>query len=221
MADRRLRRRSPALAALAALTGAGVLIAVLLSGCGSGGSGDPLAGYWIGGPKNAQLMVHIVKDGDTYTVSANPDTKVGAATRKGDSLVVDTHAVQMTFVASGSGTLSIELDGTAFPTTRTISLQRVDETQYADAAVVSGVAAIRRGLAMWVGGGGKRYPPPQEVSAGGVLGTMVAPWPTNLFTGKPMQQGTAKGDYTYEQMNGGRDFSLVGYLSDGTETIGK
>jgi len=36
-----------------------------------------------------------------------------------------------------------------------------------------------------------------------------------------MQQGTARGEYTYEQTNGGKGFSLVGYLSDGTKTIGK
>jgi hypothetical protein len=45
-------------------------------------------------------------------------------------------------------------------------------------------------------------------------------WPNNLFTGQPMEPGTSKGDYTYKQLDGGRKYSLVGHLSDGS-TVGE
>ena len=45
-------------------------------------------------------------------------------------------------------------------------------------------------------------------------------WPSNLFTGEPMQPGQGEGDYVYKQVAGGKKYSLVGHLSDGT-TVGK
>ncbi len=48
---------------------------------------------------------------------------------------------------------------------------------------------------------------------------MIA-WPKNLFTNAPMQSGDANGDYTYKLLDGGKSYSLVGHLSDGS-TIGK
>ena len=45
-------------------------------------------------------------------------------------------------------------------------------------------------------------------------------WPTNMFTGQPMQPGQDKGDYTYARLDGGKKYSLVAHLSDGS-TIGK
>ena len=35
-----------------------------------------------------------------------------------------------------------------------------------------------------------------------------------------MQPATGKGDYVYKRLDGGKKYSLVGYLSDGN-TIGK
>ena len=52
-----------------------------------------------------------------------------------------------------------------------------------------------------------------------MLAQMVG-WPNNLFTGQPMQPGETAGDYVYKQVDGGKKYSLVGYLSDGS-TIGK
>ncbi len=72
---------------------------------------------------------------------------------------------------------------------------------------------------MWKGGGGKTYPPPNEVTQSGMLSKMIR-WPTNMFSGQPMQPGQSKGDYTYTRLAGGKKYSLVVYLSDGS-TIGK
>jgi hypothetical protein len=195
-------------------------LATPIVACGGSTASDPLAGYWIDSTKTTPVLVHIVKDGDKYSVLANPDTPLGAATRSGDSLVIATHAVTMTFAPGDGDTLTVALSGDAFKTPQTLTLQRVDETRYADAAVRYGLAAIRRGLMMWARGGGQKFPPPNEVNSNGLLGKMVVPWPTNMFSGQPMQPSDDKGDYSYTLMNGGRQYTLVGHLSDGSTTKG-
>lgn len=216
MADSRTRT-TRALLIAGALLGV-VLAAAFVAACGGSAANDPLAGYWLGGDKAKPVLVHIVKDGDTYSARANPDTSLGATTKDGDSLVVDTHALKMTFAPAAQNTLTVTLAGEALKKGRVLRLRRVDETQYADAAVESGVAAIRRGLAMWIGGGGKKFPPPNEINVNGALGKMVFPWPTNMFSGQPMQPSDNKGDYTYTLTGGGKQFTLVGHLSDGSTT---
>jgi hypothetical protein len=195
--------------------------AALLSGCGepAATSADPFEGYWAGGGTAGMRLVHIVKDDDSYQVFANPDFKAPAAAVEDDTLVIDAHAVKMTLTPTGTDELTLELSGDVLEATETTALKRVDETQYADAAVGLGLTAIRRGLAMWKAGGGKSYPPASEVTAEGALGQMMT-WPNNLFTGEPMQPGQTKGDYVYKQVDGGKEYSLIGYLSDG-DTVGK
>jgi hypothetical protein len=214
------RRRAP-LALLCIL--AATLVAAALAGCGSGSSGassDPLVGYWVGGGQGSQMtLVQILEDGGTYTVLANPDAPAGDAVKSGDSLVVDTHAVKMKFTPQPNDQLQLEFSGEMFKTPVTTTLKRTDETGYADAATAFGLVAIRRGLAMWKAGGGKTYPPPNEVTPSGMLSKMIR-WPTNMFSGQPMQPGQGKGDYTYKMLDGGKKYSLVAYLSDGS-TIGK
>jgi hypothetical protein len=214
----RVRRAAVVLAAALAAA----LVALALTGCGSPAlsAQDPLVGYWIGGGQGGQMtLIQIAKQGETYTVLANPDTPTGDAKKDGESLVVDTHALVMRFTPAADDKLDIEFTGEMFKTPVVATLSRTDETGYADAATAYGITAIRRGLAMWKAGGGKRYPPAEEVTPSGMLGKMIR-WPTNIFTGQPMQPGTAKGDYTYAPLNGGKKYSLKGYLSDGS-TIGK
>ena len=221
MAERSRRRLRTALLS-AALATALLTLAVLIAACGGSTASDPLAGYWVGGGKTNTILVNVVKDGGTYTVRANPDTPLGAATKDGDALVIATHAVTMTFAPGAGDTLTVTLSGDAFKTKKQIlTLQRVDETRYADAAVKYGIAAIRRGLMMWARGGGQKFPPPNEVNSNGLLGKMVMPWPVNMFSGQPMQPGDNKGDYTYTLMSGGRQFTLVGHLSNGSTTSGQ
>lgn len=216
MADPRTRA-ARALLIASALLGF-VLAAAFVAACGGSAANDPLAGYWLGGTKAKPVLVHIVKDGGTYSARANPDTPLGAATKDGASLVIDTHAMKMTFAPGAQDTLTVTLAGEALKKGRVLTLRRVDETQYADAAVESGVAAIRRGLMMWIGGGGTKLPPPNEINVNGALGKMVFPWPTNMFNGQPMQPSDNKGDYTYTLTDGGKQFTLVGHLSDGSTT---
>ena len=164
-------------------------------------------------------LVHIVKDGDAYKVFANPDYEAPAPAMKNGALVIDTHVVKMTLTPAGTEELTFALTGEGLKKPETTALKRVSETQYADAAVGLGLTSIRSGLARWMAGGAKRYPPASEVTPTGALGQMSS-WPKNLFTGQPMQPGKSKGDFIYEQVDGGKEYSLKGYLSDGS-TIGK
>jgi hypothetical protein len=211
-----------AAAALAALLVAAVL-AVTLAACGGGttASTDPLVGYWVGGGQGAQMtMVEVRKAGDTYTVLSNPNRVAGDARKEGDSLVIDTHSVVMHLTPRSADTLELKFTGEMFKQPKTVELQRVDQRQYADAAVAYGLVALRRGLAMWKAGGGKTYPPAKEVAPDGVLAKMIA-WPVNLFNaGKPMIPEASTGNFTYKRLDGGKSYSLKAYLSDGS-TIGK
>jgi hypothetical protein len=213
------RRTARARSALLAALAAAALLFVLLAGCGGSTEDDPFAGYWIGGDAAGMRLVLVVKDGDSYKVLANPDYEAPAPTLEGDALVIDAHAVKMSLVPAGTDELTLKLTGSALKKPQTTQLKRVTETQYADAATGFGLNAIRRGLAMWKAGGAKKYPPPAEVKPTGMLGKMIA-WPNNLFTGQPMQPGESEGDYTYKQLDGGRKYSLVGHLSDGS-TVGE
>ncbi len=220
----RRSRRSLRHSTLVALTViAATLLAGVVPGCGgssTAGATDPLVGYWVGGGNAGQMtLVHIQRDGDTYTVLANPDTPTGAVKKEGASLVVDTHAVIMRFTPQPADRLTLEFTGEMFKKPVSMTLQRTDETGYADASTAYGLLAIRRGLATWKAGGGKTYPPPKEVTPSGMLAQMIH-WPTNLFSAQPMQPGTDAGNYTYSRLDGGKKYSLIGHLSDGS-TIGK
>jgi hypothetical protein len=201
---------------------AAALLAAALAGCGasSEASDDPLVGFWIGGAMGDQMtMVQVGKDGEEYIVLANPDAPAGEAQKEGESLVIDTHAVGMRLTPSGEDELTLEFSGDMFESGRSVKLKRVNETQYADASVAQGVSVLERGLAMWKAGGGKKYPPAAEVAVDGLLGKMVR-WPTNPFTGGPMEQGDDPGDFVYERLDGGKEYSLLAHLSDGS-TIGQ
>ncbi len=201
---------------------AAVLLAATLATCGSpaqSGQDDALSGYWIGGGESGMRLVHIVKEGAAYRVLANPDFEAPSPELKDGALVVDTHSVVMSLIPAGKDRLDLQLSGQMFETPETTALKRVDETKYADAATSLGIDTIRNGLSDWKAGGGKKYPPAAEVAPSGMLAKMVS-WPNNLFTGQPMQPGETPGDYVYKQLDGGKKYSLVGYLSDGS-TIGE
>jgi hypothetical protein len=205
---------------LAALIGMAAL-ALLVAACGgSSASDDPLVGYWIGAGKGAQMtMVQIQKDGDTYKILSNPNHDAGTAKKEGDSLIVDTHVVSMRFTPAPQDKLDLQFTGAMFKQPVHLTLSRVDEAQYKDGAVAYGLVALRRGLAMWKAGGGKAYPPAKEVTPTGMLSKMIA-WPVNLFTNGPMVPEAGAGNYTYAPTQGGKSYSLKGYLSDGS-TLGK
>jgi hypothetical protein len=208
---------------LAALIGTAAL-AILLAACGGGNStsesGDPLVGYWIGSGKGAQMtMIQIHKDGDAYKVLSNPDRDAGTAKKEGDDLVIDTHVVKLRFTPQPQDKLNLEFTGEMFKQPVNVSLSRVTEAEYKDGAVAYGLVVLRRGLAMWKSGGGKEYPPAKEVTPTGMLSKMIA-WPSNLFTNGPMVPEASTGNFVYAPTQGGKSYSLKGYLADGS-TLGK
>ncbi len=143
MAEARRRSTARRAALLLAALLAVAALAVTLAACGGGGStasSDPLAGYWVGGGTAGMRLVHIVKDGDSYQVFANPDYKAPAPTKEGAGLVIDSHIVKMTLTPAGTDKLTLQLTGDALKKPQTTALKRVDETRYADAATGLGIA---------------------------------------------------------------------------------
>ena len=84
-----------------------------------------------------------------------------------------------------------------------------------DAAVKSGLRAIKAGIQSWFVDHGV-YPTADQVkdSQDGIAAYMDA-WPTNPFSSLPMSQGDAPGDYTYVQTISGYGFTLTGHLHAG------
>jgi len=200
---------------------AAVLAAVAATACGGAtvAADDPLVGFWLGGGSADQMtMIQVGRSGSDYIVLADPDAPAGDAVKKGDSLVIESHAVTMTLQPAGADELALTFSGEMFATPHSVVLRRVTRTRYADASVAQGIAVLRRGLAMWKAGGAETYPPADEVAADGLLAQMVR-WPSNPFTGGPMGTGTGPGEYTYKLLDGGRKYALTGHLSDG-RTVG-
>jgi hypothetical protein len=85
----------------------------------------------------------------------------------------------------------------------------------ADQQITAGLAQIRGGVTAWAAATNGVYPAATEVTSTGGVAQYVSPWPVNPVTGQPMAAGTAPGDYTYEQLDGGQHYRLTGYLSNG------
>jgi hypothetical protein len=89
------------------------------------------------------------------------------------------------------------------------------DTTQLDQQVVDGVVAIQVGVLNWSAANGNLFPAAAEVAQSGAVGQYVTTWPTNPFTGQPMAASPEQGDYTYEQLNGGQSYKLVGHLAGG------
>ncbi|MEE4276140.1 MAG: hypothetical protein V2J16_09795 [Thermoleophilia bacterium] len=88
-----------------------------------------------------------------------------------------------------------------------------------DDQVRAAITRLQVGVLSWAADHGGLFPPVNAVTAAGEVGAYVDPWPTNPFTGAPMQPGSAAGDYTYEQLDAGQTYRLTGYLSDGVTVV--
>ena len=141
--------------------------------------------------------------------------------KEGDTLVVDTHAVKLTFTPQAADELALEFSGDMFKKPVTIGAEaRRTRHGYADAAAAYGLIAIRRGLGMWKAGGGKKYPPAKRGHAVGHAGQDDPLAHQHVHRpADAARQGQGRlrlrPDWT-----AARSYSLVAYLSDGS-TIGK
>jgi hypothetical protein len=88
-----------------------------------------------------------------------------------------------------------------------------DTGQY-DQQIVNAIVQIQVGVINWNTENGS-YPPANEVTPAGGVGQMLTAWPTNPYSGQPMASGEEPGDYTYEQLDGGQGYRLVGHLAGG------
>jgi hypothetical protein len=88
-------------------------------------------------------------------------------------------------------------------------------SQSTDQQVIDGIAKIQVGIVTWATNNNNLYPAPQDVVPGGGIAQYVDPWPSNPFTSQPMAPGSGPGFYVYEQLGGGQNYKLTGYLSNG------
>jgi len=128
-----------------------------------------------------------------------------------------TPAASATPTASATGTASPTASPTGSPSPS--PSPTTTDTAALDRQVIDGLTAINNGIVAWSAANGGVYPTTDQVTATGAVAGYVSTWPTNPYTGRPMSPGTGTGDYTYEQLDGGRRYRLTGYLSSGTFTI--
>lgn len=89
-----------------------------------------------------------------------------------------------------------------------------------DSSVEAGAHSIEVGIQTWAVDHGDVYPEASEVTTDGEVGAyMRSPqghdWPTNPWTGGPMEPGTSRGDYRYEATPDGFGYELIVFLSNG------
>jgi predicted amidohydrolase YtcJ len=87
-----------------------------------------------------------------------------------------------------------------------------------DLAVKEGIHSIQVGIQSWAVDHGDKYPDSSVVTAAG-LAMYVDNWPNDPWTGLPMTPGTAAGEFTYTQLDGGNRFTLAGHLSGGKDYV--
>ncbi len=82
--------------------------------------------------------------------------------------------------------------------------------------VKEGIRSIQIGVRSWAIDHGDAYPDVSLVNRFGLAG-YVPTWPTNPFTGLPMNEGTGPGQYVYERTASG--FRIIAYGAGGRAII--
>lgn len=88
-----------------------------------------------------------------------------------------------------------------------------------DSAVKEGIHVLQVGIQSYAVDNADVYPAAAEMTPDGAVGQYVDRWPTNPWTGQPMREGSAPGDFHYsvgDDGSGAGGFTLEGYLHDGT-----
>ena len=98
------------------------------------------------------------------------------------------------------------------------TLFRDQSSNASESAVKEGIHSIQVGVQSWAIDHGDAYPRPSRVSESG-LRSYVDVWPTNPYTGLPMTQGTAPGDFTYTIAADRHSFRLTALGTDGQPVI--
>ena len=98
------------------------------------------------------------------------------------------------------------------------TLFRDQSSKANESAVKEGIHSIQVGVQSWAIDHGDTYPVASRVSESG-LRSYVDVWPTNPYTGLPMTQGTAPGDFTYTIAADRHSFRLTALGTDGQPVI--
>ncbi len=120
------------------------------------------------------------------------------------------------FVAVFAMVMAFRAPGRAEPTTPPAQHNAKDEK---NGAIVDGVQSLQLALQSWAADHADLYPAADAVVAGGAFAGYVQRWPNNPVTGQPMAPGHGPGDYAYERLNGGMEFTLTAYGVDGSTVI--
>jgi hypothetical protein len=79
-------------------------------------------------------------------------------------------------------------------------------------SVMEGLHSVQIGIQSWAVDNNDIYPAAANVTQAG-LASYVDNWPTNSYTGGPMQQGTGPGDFSYTK--GDNTFSMTVFGENG------
>jgi len=120
-------------------------------------------------------------------------------------------------------TLAQAATSAASPTSQPTTSPSVDPNAEQDAQITQGIRTLQSAVQSWSADHQDIYPATDLVVSTGAFSAYVqrdqGSWPLNPVGGQPMQPGTAAGDYTYEQLDGGQGFKLTGYGVDGTPLV--
>jgi hypothetical protein len=234
-----VRARTVARDLTVALLVAAVLAAAgTLGACGGEKAGQDYTGYWraVDVALADCTLVKVWKDGDAYLVrvdyeaprpaalgagglrvgagdsaTAPPEAEAGDALDSACELVLRRGTLVLVRAGAGASPLEAVL--------RPVAEAAYDEELVAlsDDRVRTELMELAAAVQAWAEGHGGRPPaadllvPDSEFDR--TLARLGAGWPTNPFTAEPMHAGDGPGDFAYS--TAGRDFELIGYLSDG------
>jgi hypothetical protein len=107
-----------------------------------------------------------------------------------------------------------------------VPVLREDDHQNADGgamAVKEGLHSIEHGMQRWAAAHDSISPPQSRVTreGPGMLsgGQTIETWPANPYTGEPMAQRQAPGDFAYERGEDGKAFRLTAFGEDGKPVL--
>jgi hypothetical protein len=153
------------------------------------------------GPLTGVMTMQTGEQTALLSMTAGNQTSVTMPLKRVLALVPGTPTASPTSSASPSTT------GSPSPSTSPIS--------GVDQKIIAGVTSIQTGVTTWAANNGGLYPLPADAGQTGGIAQYVVPWPVNPVTNQPMTQGDAVGYYTYQQINSGQSYTLVGHLSNG------
>lgn len=162
-------------------------------------------------PRPAALGAGGLRVGAADSVTASSEAGSGDALDAACELVLRRGTLVLVRAGEGASPLEVVL--------RPVAEAAYEEELAAlsDDRVRTELMELAAAVQAWAEGHGGRPPAVELLAPGsefaGSLARFGVGWPTNPFTAEPMRAGDGPGDFTYS--TAGRDFELVGYLSNG------